>query len=103
MPYGSKTRVKLMLHISALTTAWDDEIDEMLDDADNHIDNEIGQYVTVPLTTVPSMIIMAANDIAAGFFCENNLEQYGERIPIFVTRGEKRLKDYIRKQYGLWP
>lgn len=58
--YFDKIRVKQDLHLTGVN--FDSQIDGTWGpDADDRIDNMIGGYTTVPLTTIPDIIREAAN------------------------------------------
>ena len=60
MTYFDTTRVKQDLQLA--DTAYDSQISGVWGpDADDRIDNMIGAYITVPLTTIPDIIRTAAN------------------------------------------
>lgn len=98
MAYSTVNEVKEILHIT--DDAKDAEIAGCIADADGWIDNELGEYTAVPLSSTPSMINIASKYKAAALFRERQeSEQETSEWKRFDARAEKTLTSYIRKTY----
>ena len=109
MSYGSVADVKLRLGIDG--TSYDTEIASMLTAADAYIDEKLSLYTSVPLTSAPTIIKTASNDLAASYFRANHVEVVGKediKRDLFHERAMEALDlyidiNYVKKSYKSSP
>ena len=90
MTYGARATVKTKLGIPASTTDHDTEIDNLLAEASRLIDSKFRQIgVGVPLSSASDEVNDSCNNIAAGYFNEQQE---------VVSRGRAEMQDALTKR-----
>ena len=98
--YGTLANVKLRLNLDG--TTYDTHIEEMQEYACDYIDQKLGPYTTVPLTTVPDIINRIADDLTAAFFRQDQAEVMDfkdDKVLFFEKRAKEALQEYIEYNY----
>lgn len=102
MVYSTKDQVKAILHIKSSDTAHDAEITNCIEDTDAWIDTELKEYTTVPLTTVPNIILVVSKYGAAALFKE---KEESKKATVLYQRFQKQAKEalekYVKKTFHL--
>ena len=78
MAYGDRDEVSQILRLGdTLPTRFETAVDKYLVKASGYIDNMVGQYTTVPLSSVPAVVDDIANDWTAGMWSEDHPVEEG--------------------------
>ena len=96
--YCNLLDVKNRLKIVSTETTFDDEIDEVILEAQVIIDEMLRPYETVPLTVVPTIIRFACADLAAGSFKARKGQEDISKSGYYLL-GEKKVQTYIQGKY----
>jgi hypothetical protein len=103
MTYGQIKDVKERIHLASTDTSRDDQIQRALNQADALIDLDLSQYVSVPLISgISNVIVDVANDWAAGLVQQeiiNPTSQGTGEENIFVKRAKEHLAKYIEVSF----
>lgn len=92
-PYGTLNGVKNKLGMPTTDTSIDTELTEVRDEADDWIDMNLKDLVTVPLATVPDEIKNISETRAAGFWYVRKSADPSYK-PAYLTIAEKDLETY---------
>lgn len=109
MTYGQVADVKERLNVAELDTTQDDRITRALNQTDALIDLELSGYVTTPLTTgISNVIIDVANDWAAGLIQQEIINPTGQSPSgypqtitenVLIQRAKAHLARYIELNF----
>lgn len=92
--YCTLQDVKNRLNIE--DTSEDVELTDLIEQAQEDVDDELRPYTTVPLTSVPTRIKHATADLAAGLY---QVRRHPEQKPLYDLALD-RLRVYIKSKYA---
>jgi hypothetical protein len=98
MPYCSLDDVKKRCGIKDTIVTYDEELVEVIDEAQSIVDTELAPYVTTPLAAVPKIIRYATADYAAAIYTDRRKKAEDPRSPYFVLAGDK-IHKYIENTF----
>ena len=100
MAYSKRNQVKEILHIDLAETKYDAELVGCIGDADAWIDDELKIYTSVPLSTVPAIIVYVSKYRAAALFKEKEeTEKAYALYQRFHARASQSLEKYIQNTF----
>jgi hypothetical protein len=97
MPYGDLNYVKGRLHIPNSNISQDDELNRMLQEADDFIDSILQMFIPTPLAQPPDQVRRLSNKLAVEWYYHYNTPLH----PMDgVNSAKKEIEQYIRAVYG---
>jgi len=90
--------VKQRLEIQDSETTYDTVLDAKITAADVSIDEELREFTSVPLSTVPQVIKEISADWATGLFTQDRFPA-DAKGDLLIKRAKEALDRYIAKNY----
>ena len=98
MPYCQLEDVKKRLNIKEAITEFDNEINDLIEEATAEIDDRLSPLTTTPLASVPKTLRFACADLAAAMY---QTRKKGPNDPksVFYELYEHKMTTYIDAHY----